>query len=208
LSVRREAVYSRSLGFGGSRGPLDAPSSFAPRFSDERLGTTGDHTGMTAFARASDLDGFTRKDVRSEVRLIWEAIRNARLAEADAQGRIADANKTLDGHDPNELRRRKTTLTEIGGQIQAAQQAIKEHEEKIAEQDNAIARFSKRLAAAGTPELAAFEPAGARPRACPRPIRGGGRALQGRVARPRGNECDHVVLANDDGEARLCPARH
>ena len=118
---------------------------------------TGDFAGMSALARASELDGFIRKDVRGEVRLIWEAMRDARLAEADAEGRIADANKTLEGQDPDELRRRKTTLTEIGGKIHASQEAIRGHEEKIAEQDEAIARFSKRLAAAGTPELAAFE---------------------------------------------------
>jgi DNA sulfur modification protein DndD len=118
---------------------------------------TGDSVGMTALARASELDGFQRKDVRGEVRLIWEAIRAARIAEAGAEGRIADANKTLDGRDPGELRRRKTTLTELGGKIQASQDAIKAHEEMIVEQDEAIARFSKRLAAAGTPELAAFE---------------------------------------------------
>ena len=113
--------------------------------------------GMSALAQTSDLDGFAPKDVRGEVRVIWEAIRDARLAEADAEGRITDANRTLDGHDADDLRRRKTSLAEIGGKIQAAHDAIKGHEEKIAEQDEAIARFSKRLAAAGTPELAAFE---------------------------------------------------
>lgn len=119
--------------------------------------TSDDAVGMAAIARASALDAFERKDVRGEVRLIWEAIREARLAEADAEGRIADANKTLEGQDPDVLRRRKTTLTEIGGKIHAAHEAIRGHEEKITEQDEAIDRFSKRLKAAGTPELAAFE---------------------------------------------------
>jgi hypothetical protein len=117
----------------------------------------GDIAGTAAIARASALEGFARKDVRGEVRVIWEALRDARLAQADAEGRIADANKTLEGHDPDELRRRKTTLTEIGGKIHASQEAIRQHNEKIAEQDEAIARFSKRLKAAGTRELAAFE---------------------------------------------------
>ena len=117
----------------------------------------GDFTGMTALARASELENFLQKDVRAEVRLIWQAMREARIAEADAGGRIADATKTLDGHDPDELRRRKTTLAEIGGKIQATLDAIKGHEQLIAEQDAAIARFSKHLAAAGTPELAGFQ---------------------------------------------------
>ncbi|MBM3275871.1 MAG: hypothetical protein FJZ00_12005, partial [Candidatus Sericytochromatia bacterium] len=118
---------------------------------------TSEFAGVNILARASDLDSFVRKDVRGEVRLIWEAIRSARLAEAEAQGRLVEANKTLDGRDPDELRRRKTTLTEIGGKIQASSDAIRGHDDKIAEHDEAIARFSRRLAAAGTPELAAFE---------------------------------------------------
>jgi DNA sulfur modification protein DndD len=116
-----------------------------------------DFTGMTALTRAAELDAFTRKDVRAEVRVIWNAIAAARLDEADAEGRIADANKILDGRDPDELRRRKTSLSEIGGKIQAANEAIRGHEEKIREQEEAIARLSRRLAALGTPELAAFE---------------------------------------------------
>lgn len=118
---------------------------------------TGDFAAMAALARTTELDGFKQKDVRAEVRLIWEAIRQARIDEADAEGRIADANKTLDGHDPDELRRRKTTLTEVGGKIRAAQDAIEAEQKLVDEQDAAIARFTKRLAAAGTPELAAFQ---------------------------------------------------
>lgn len=117
----------------------------------------GDLGGVKALARSAELDAFIRKDVRAEVRLIWSALRAARLAEADAEGRIADANKTLDGRDPDELRKRKTTLTEIGGKIEASNIAITGHEEKIREQEEAIARFSRSLAKLGTPELAAFE---------------------------------------------------
>ncbi len=116
-----------------------------------------DLSGMAALARAAELGVFVRKDVRGEVRLIWDAVRAARLAEADAEGRIADANKTLDGRDAEELRRRSTTLTDIGGKIEASNRAIADHEEKIREQDEAIARLSRSLAKQGTPELAAFE---------------------------------------------------
>ncbi|MGD9702859.1 MAG: AAA family ATPase [Ilumatobacteraceae bacterium] len=119
--------------------------------------TPTDFSGLAALARAAELDAFVRKDVRAEVRLTWDAIRAARLAEADAEGRIADANKILDGRDPDELRRRRTTLTEIGGKIEASNAAIKGHESKIGEQDEAIARISGRLAKLGTPELAVFE---------------------------------------------------
>ena len=118
---------------------------------------TGDYAGITALARASDLDGFKQKDVRAEVRLIWEAIQQARIDEADAGGRIADANNTLDGRDPDELRHRKTTLTEIGGKIRAAHDAIEAEQKRVVEQTAAIARLTKKLAAAGTPELAAFQ---------------------------------------------------
>jgi DNA sulfur modification protein DndD len=116
-----------------------------------------DYAGITALTRASQLDGFKQKDVRAEVRLIWKALRQARIDEADAEGRIADANKTLESHDPNELRRRKTTLTEIGGKIRAAHDAIDAEQKLIEEQDVAIARFTKRLEDAGNPELAAFQ---------------------------------------------------
>ncbi len=118
---------------------------------------TDDTAAMSALARTAALGGFSRKDIRGEVRLIWSAARDARLAEADARGRITDANKTLESHDPDEFRRRKTTLTEIGGKIHASEEAIRGHEEKIREQDEAIKRFSNGLRAAGTPELASFE---------------------------------------------------
>ena len=116
-----------------------------------------DHTGMIEFSRKSDLDGFNHRDVRVEVRLIWEAIRQARLDEGKAQGRIADANKILEDQNPDELRRRKTTLTELGGKIRAAQDAISAEEKHIDEQGAAIARLTKRLTTVGTPELSAFQ---------------------------------------------------
>ena len=116
-----------------------------------------DHAGIAALVRKSDLDEFKQRDVRAEVRLIWEAIRQARLEEAKAQGRIADANQILEDQDPDELRRRKTTLSEIGGKIRAAQDAIAAEQEHVEEQEASIARLTKRLEDAGTPELAAFQ---------------------------------------------------
>ena len=95
--------------------------------------------------------------MRAEVRLIWEAIRQARLSEVKAQGRITDANKILEDQDPDELRRRKTTLSELGGKIRAAQDAIAAEQKCIEEQDAAIARLTKRLATTGTPELSDFQ---------------------------------------------------
>ena len=116
-----------------------------------------DYAGIAALTRRSDLDDFKQRDVRAEVRLIWEAIRQARLDEAGAQGRIADANQVLEDQDPDELRRRSTTLSEIGGKIRAAQDAIAREQERVEEQAAAIARLTKRLETAGTPELAAFQ---------------------------------------------------
>lgn len=124
---------------------------------DATSDTAGQLAGMAALARVSELDSFGRKDIRAEVRLIWDSIRRARIAEADARGRIADANETLDGYDPDELRRRRTSLSEVGGKIQATLEAINKEEKAIAEQEAAITRISKRLAAAGTPELASFQ---------------------------------------------------
>ena len=157
-SLRADAIETGHCETCDQDVPEDARARLAATLPAGATATfTGDVAGMSAIARASELDGFVRTDVRGEVRLIWDAIRDARLAEADAEGRIADATKTLEGQDPAALRRRKTTLTEIGGKIHASQDAIRGHEEKIAEQDEAIARFSNRLKAAGTPELAAFE---------------------------------------------------
>ena len=116
-----------------------------------------DHIGMSEFSRKSDLAGFNHRDVRAEVRLIWEAIRQARIDEGKAQGRIADANKILEDQNPDELRRRRTTLSELGGKIRAAQDAISAEKKQIDEQDAAIARLTKRLATTGTPELSAFQ---------------------------------------------------
>ena len=49
---------------------------------DATASDVGDYAGIAALARRSDLDGFEQKDVRAEVRLIWEGIRQARLNEA------------------------------------------------------------------------------------------------------------------------------
>ena len=116
-----------------------------------------DYTGISELARKSDLDSINLRDVRAEVRLIWEAIRQARLDELKTQGRIADANKILEDQNPDELRRRKTTLSELGGKIRAAQDAIAAEQKRIAEQDAAIARLTNQLVTAGTPELSAFQ---------------------------------------------------
>ena len=125
--------------------------------ADTTAADLGDYAGISALQRRSDLDSFKQKDVRAEVRLIWEAIRQARLDEADAQGRIADANKVLEDQDPDELRRRKMTLTELGGKIRAAHDAIAAETKHVEEQVLAIARLTKNLENAGTPELAAFQ---------------------------------------------------
>ena len=117
----------------------------------------GDYAGIAALAQRYDLDGFKQKDVRAEVRLICEAMRQARFDESDAQGRITDANKILEDRDPDELRRRKLTLTDLGGKIRAAQDAIAAGQTCVGEQDTAIARLTGRLEAAGTPELAEFQ---------------------------------------------------
>lgn len=155
-ALRADAIENRHCGTCEQHVPEDVRRRLAATLP-EGAATPTKFTGTSALARAAELDAFTRKDVRGEVRLIWEAIRDARLAEADAEGRIADANKVLDGRKPDELRQRKTTLTEIGAKIQAANDAIRGHEEKIKEQEEAIGRLSRRLAQAGTPELAAFE---------------------------------------------------
>ena len=112
---------------------------------------------VEALARRAALDDFTQGDVRAEVRLIWDAIRQARLNEADAQGRITDANKILEDQNPNELRRRKMTLTELGGKIHAARDAIAAQQKRVADQEAAIARLTKQLEAGGSPELAALQ---------------------------------------------------
>ena len=91
------------------------------------------------------------------MRLIWEALFHARLDETDAQGRIADANKILEDRDPEKLRRRKMTLSELGGKIHAAQDAIAAEQKLVEEQDAAIVRLTKRLGVSGTPELATFQ---------------------------------------------------
>ena len=115
------------------------------------------YAGNIALARRSELDGFKQKDVRGEVRLISDTLRQARLVEADAEGRIADANKILEDQDPDELRKRKMTLTELGSKIGAARDAITAQQKCVEEQAEAIARLTRQLEAAGTPELAAFQ---------------------------------------------------
>lgn len=156
-SLRVEAIENCHCSTCDQDVPADIRAHLATTLPQHASTTAVDFKGLTALARAAELEAFDRKDVSAEVQLIWGAIRGARLAEADAHGRIADANKILDGRDAEGLWRRKSTLTDIGGKIQAANAAIRGHEEKIREQEEAITRFSRHLARAGTPELAAFE---------------------------------------------------
>ena len=157
-SLRVEAITNRHCRTCDQDVPEDVRSRLTASLpAGATAANAWDYAGIAALARRSDLDGFQQKDVRAEVRLIWEAIRQARLNEADAQGRIADANKILDDQDPEEIRRRKMTLTELGGKIHAAQDAIAAEKRLVEEQVLAIARLTKRLEAASTPELSAFQ---------------------------------------------------
>ena len=157
-SLRVDAIENRHCRACGQDVPEDVRGRLTASLpADTTAAKAEDHAGIAALARRSDLDDFKQRDVRAEVRLLWEAIRQARLDEARAQGRIADANKILEDQDPDVLRRRRTTLSEIGGKIRAAQDAIADEQRRVEEQDAAIVRLTKRLEAAGTPELAAFQ---------------------------------------------------
>ena len=157
-SLRVDAIENRHCRACGQDVPEDVRGRLTASLpADTTAAKAEDHAGIAALARRSDLDDFKQRDVRAEVRLLWEAIRQARLDEARAQGRIADANKILEDQDPDVLRRRRTTLSEIGGKMRAAQDAIADEQRRVEEQDAAIVRLTKRLEAAGTPELAAFQ---------------------------------------------------
>ena len=158
MSLRVDAVENRHCRTCDQDLPEDVRSRLMALLPpDATAGEIGDYADISAVVRRSELDGFEQKDVRAEVRLIWEAIRQARLDEADAQGRIADANKILEDRDPDALRRRKTTLSEIGGKIRAAQDAIADEQKRVEEQNAAVSLLTKRLEAAGSPELASFQ---------------------------------------------------
>lgn len=157
-SLRLHAIENRHCRTCDQDVPEDVRSRLAASLpSGATEADLADHIGNTALTRRSEIDGFKQKDVRGEVRLIWEALRQARLDEADAEGRIADANKILEDQDPDELRNRKLTLTELGSKIGAARDAIAAEQKHVDEQSEAIARFARQLEAAGTPELAAFQ---------------------------------------------------
>lgn len=157
-SLRVNAIESGQCGTCGQDIPEDVRARLRASLPSTVTATgIDDHARPVALARKADLDSFEQKDVRAEVRLIWEAMRKARLNEADAQGRITDANKILEERNSDQLRRRKMTLTELGGKIRAAQDAIAAEQQKVEEQDIAIARLTRRLEASGTPELAAFQ---------------------------------------------------
>ena len=157
-SLRIRAIENRHCRICDQAVPEDARSRLAVSLpTDATAANIADYAGNAALTRRSELDGFQQKDVRGEVRLIWEALRQARLDEAAAEGRIADANKILEDQDPDELRKRKTTLTELGGKIRAARDAITAEQKRVDDQDAAIARLTKQLEAAGTPELAGFQ---------------------------------------------------
>ena len=147
-SLRREAVDKGHCRTCDREVPEDVRIRLAGSLGGgEAAVRVGDGVGMAALARRSELDRFRRKDVRGEARLIWGEIHNARLDEADARGRIADANKTLEDQDAEDIRGRKTTLTELGGKIRAARDAIAAEQARVDEQEAAIARLTKALEA-------------------------------------------------------------
>ena len=121
--------------------------------SDLAASEVANHTAVDALARQTDLDGFEHKDVRGEVQLISQAASRARLDEADARGRIVDANRVLEDRDPDDIRRQTTKLTELGGKIQAAEDAVAAQQHLVEEQAAAIVRLTKLLEGSDAPAL-------------------------------------------------------
>lgn len=157
VSMRIDAISSCHCGTCDQDVPQDVRDRLAATLPPGAEAQQSSQTALNALARASELDGFREADVSGQVQMIWNSIRQARIDEADALGRIADAQKTLDGKDPEELRRRRTTLTEVGGKLRAASDAVEAEQGLVDEQVDTIARLSKRLEDAGTPELAGLQ---------------------------------------------------
>jgi DNA sulfur modification protein DndD len=121
------------------------------------VGTTADFTGLGAMARVAELAEFTDKDVRPQVTLLWTAIERARMAKVAAQTEIADATAELADSDVEALEAKMASVTELAGKIKATEDAIRGHEEKIVEQQEAIDRLARKIAEAGSPALAAIQ---------------------------------------------------
>ena len=121
------------------------------------VGTTANFTGLGAMARVAELAEFADKDVRPQVILLWGTIERARMAKVTAQTEIADANAELADSDVEALEAKMASVTELAGKITATEEAIRDHDAKIVEQQEAMDRLTRKIAEAGTPALAAIQ---------------------------------------------------
>jgi DNA sulfur modification protein DndD len=79
------------------------------------------------------------------------------MAKVIAQTEIVDANAELADSDVEALEAKMASVTELAGKITATEEAIREHDARIVEQQEAMDRLTRKIAEAGTPALAAIQ---------------------------------------------------
>lgn len=119
--------------------------------AEETLGVSG------AMSRLADLSKFREMDNAGEVRQLSKRLRTLEMETVTLKDTIADLKADLAESDPEMLRSAKASYGEIIDRISIVKRAIQAEESAIAEKDQSIQRFKRKLEAAGTPDLRATQ---------------------------------------------------
>lgn len=114
-------------------------------------------TGGNAMGRVSSLGRFRDTDVRPAVAILVAAIDAARMDQVTLRDRIADLETDLAESDPDTLRVKNATLSDLSEKIVSATQGIENETIEIAALEGNIANWTERIKAAGTPALAGIQ---------------------------------------------------
>lgn len=110
-----------------------------------------------ALSRLTDLSRFNAKDVSGEVTRLARSISNLQLKAASLSDKVKDLNALLSESDPDNLRRSRSSYSEVIERIVAVKSAIDAEAKKIEEQDVAIQRLNKLLAVSRRHDLQAAQ---------------------------------------------------
>lgn len=108
---------------------------------------------FAAISRLGELNRFVEADSASEVKRLWKRLQGLQIEQVTQSERINDLKAALADANPDQLRRSKTSYTEVIEKIAAVKRGIEGEQTRIAEKDQNIQRLNKRLEGAGTSDL-------------------------------------------------------
>jgi DNA sulfur modification protein DndD len=125
--------------------------------SDAPERATSHVAGVGALSNVSSLGRFRTVDVRPAVAILVAAIDTARMDQVTLRDRIGDLETDLAESDPDTLRVKNATLSDLSEKVVSATQGIENESKEITALEANIANWTERIKAAGTPALAGIQ---------------------------------------------------